>query len=59
MSTEWSNRHVVGFKPEFVIGNIEIKTNQIGKDKQEWVYNYGRRTINTDLIEHVLILERP
>lgn len=58
MSSDWSSSHVIGFKPSFLIGDIEIKTNKIGNDKQEWIYDYGRRTADTDLIEHVLILER-
>lgn len=58
MSSDWSSSHVPGFKPLFIIDKIEIKTNKIGKDKQEWVYEYGRRTSDTDVIEHVLILER-
>ncbi len=59
ISADWSSSQVVGFKPNFLIGDIEIKTNQIGNDKQEWVYDYGRRSANTDIIRHILILERP
>jgi hypothetical protein len=58
LSGDWSSSHVPGFKPEFLLDRIEVKTTKIGNDKQEWVYNYGRRTVNTETIEHTLIVER-